>query len=130
MIHEKKRKEREGKEKQRRENRSKVNNCQETKKEQKNKEKNQMSLHLLGIEHGSPVTGLHPLLPTVTPPISILQSPTSNQTAPTAPTAPTSYHINNSRLMHTHPHEQISRSLYTSCCSMKHRPEATQTIQV
>jgi hypothetical protein len=31
--------------------------------------------------------------------------------------------------LHTHPHQQITRSLYTPCCSMKHHPESIHSIK-
>jgi hypothetical protein len=46
-----------------------------------------------------------------------IQSPTSHLPQPTS-------NIPTSRLPHTHPHEQIPHSLYTTCYSMKHHPEA------
>jgi hypothetical protein len=91
-------------EKKRKETRREGNASQETKREQKNKEK--IKLHFICWESTRP----H------------LPSPTSHLEPPTA------QHIHTPTLTHIHPHEQISRSVYTPCCSMKHLPDATDII--
>jgi hypothetical protein len=108
----------------------------------KRKRKNQTSLHLLGIEpathltHLNPATPLHSL-PHLHLPSTIYHLPSPSSTSPiyhllsTTSHLPltSSQHIHTSRLTHTHPPEKIPRSIYIPCCSMKHRPEATHTME-
>jgi hypothetical protein len=101
----------------------------ETKRSEKEREhKNETPLHLLAIEPATPATPETPpyaRLPTATHchPLLHLPSPISNIKHQT------SHHIHTSSLTHNHPTQQISHSLYTLCCSMKHRPESTHTMQ-
>jgi hypothetical protein len=101
-MHEKKGKEKGGKEKERKEDRSKANTSQQAKKEQKDKEKSNFT--------------------------SLAGNQTSDPCHTSYLLSPTAYHHLAAHI-HTHSHEQIPCSLYTLCCSIKHRAEASQIIQ-
>jgi hypothetical protein len=86
-----------------------------------------------------PATYCHPLphlAPTTThtshshipSPISHIPKTSSYIQHPTSNHIHIHIHIHISRITHTHP-QQITRSIYTPCCSMNHRPEATHTME-
>jgi hypothetical protein len=132
MMYENKRKDKKRKEK---ETEAKQITARKPKSNERKKKKSNIT-SLDGNRTRQPSKPCHPL-PHLPKTPSNIQHPTSNIRHPTSHIQhPSTYkythihiHIHISTITHTHPPQQITHSIYKSCCAMKHRSEATYIME-